>query len=107
MLIEQLGKCNTDEKELLNLLTEECSGVIQSISKVFRFGFDSCHPNTPGWTNRNHLEEELGEMLCFTKLLLDMNVVDIGSVKEHARNKLIKINDYTNIDLSNVQLKDL
>jgi NTP pyrophosphatase (non-canonical NTP hydrolase) len=41
---------------------EECAEVIQAISKIFRFGLQQTYPNT-GETNKEHLEEEIGQLL--------------------------------------------
>ena len=49
-------------KEVLCITQEECSEVSQSVSKIFRFGWDSKHPKT-GVDNKAHLEEEIGDLL--------------------------------------------
>lgn len=53
------------EKELLLILQEECAEVIQAVSKIFRFGLDT---EWNGETNRQHLEEELGDLKCMIEL---------------------------------------
>ena len=40
---------------------EECSEVIQAISKVFRFGLNTEYGNRQ--SNKKHLEEEIGQLL--------------------------------------------
>ena len=35
---------NDKIKETLIITQEECAEVIQAVSKVMRFGFDSCYP---------------------------------------------------------------
>ena len=62
-------------KEILLITQEECAEVTQAISKVFRFGMDAEHK---GVTNREHLEEEVGDLLCMIDLLIEKDI--IGSV---------------------------
>ena len=63
------------EREVMNILSEECAEVIQAISKCHRFGMDNVKPGKPK-TNREHLEEELGDLLAMVDILLEMDVVD-------------------------------
>jgi len=56
------------EKELLFILQEECAEVIQAVSKIFRFGIDT---TWNGISNRDHLEEELGDLKCMIELTTD------------------------------------
>ena len=51
---------NSKEKEVMDILQEECAEVIQAVSKISRFGLDNLKPGKPK-TNRDHLEEELGD----------------------------------------------
>ena len=66
---------NSKEKETLDILQEECAEVIQAVSKISRFGMDNLKPGKPK-TNREHLEEELGDLLAMVDLMLDNNVVN-------------------------------
>ena len=54
------------ETEILSIAQEECAEVIQAISKCFRFGLDNVKPGKPK-TNREHLEEELGDLMAMLK----------------------------------------
>ncbi|KKM20885.1 hypothetical protein LCGC14_1640980 [marine sediment metagenome] len=48
---------------------EECAEAIQRVSKGIRFGWDNHHPNKPGKTNFQLLEEEIRDiMLAFNDL---------------------------------------
>jgi len=71
------------EREVMNILSEECAEVIQAISKVHRFGLDNYKPGKPK-TNREHLEEEIGDLLAMVDILLGMNVVS-NEALEHAK----------------------
>lgn len=67
---------NKQTREIMNITLEECAEVTQAISKVFRFGFNSCHPDTPDVTNKMHLEEEVGDLLCMIDLLQEYRILD-------------------------------
>ena len=60
---------NKKYEEILRITQEECAEVIQAISKISRFGIDNLKPGKPK-TNREHLEEELGDLLAMIDILL-------------------------------------
>ena len=83
---------NNVEKEVMLIAQEECAEVIQAISKVFRFGMDDVHPTT-NKSNRDSLEEEVGDLLCMIELLQEHGIVNSTSVLNanvRKRNKLKK-----------------
>lgn len=82
---------NNQEREILNITLEECAEVTQAISKVFRFGFDSSHPNVPDVTNKMHLEEEVGDLLCMLRLLVAKGILDSDAIETAAEAKLGKL----------------
>lgn len=98
-MIKQKGKCTKEEKEILNILLEECAEVTQAISKIFRFGFESCHPDTPNTTNRKHLTEEIGDLLAMIMLTLKKDIVGAESSFAYLEQKLEKLKQYSDIDL--------
>ena len=53
----------------MDILQEECAEVIQAVSKCSRFGIDNYKPGKP-LTNREHLEEELGDLLAMVDIML-------------------------------------
>jgi NTP pyrophosphatase (non-canonical NTP hydrolase) len=55
-------------REILIITQEEAAEVIQEISKVQRFGFDTTHKS--GQTNQEALEQEIGDFLAMVDLLL-------------------------------------
>jgi len=60
-----------NKNDLIPVITqEECAEVIQSISKVFRFGKDQLNPYT-GTTNIYELEIEIGQLLFMIERLSD------------------------------------
>ena len=59
---------NAIDSEIMLITQEECAEVSQAISKVFRFGMDDEYK---GITNREHLEEEIGDLMCMIDLLIE------------------------------------
>jgi NTP pyrophosphatase (non-canonical NTP hydrolase) len=82
------------EKEVLSILMEECSEVIQSVSKIFRFGLDT---EWKGESNREHLEEEIGDLLCMIEILETLSVIDPDKVKQAKLNKYQKLKKWSTI----------
>lgn len=66
------------QKERLDLVQEECAEIIQSVSKIRRFGYNSKSPLKPdGPTNKEHLEIEIGGLCAILDLL-----VQAGEISE-------------------------
>lgn len=76
-------------QEALIILQEECAEVIQSISKCYRFGFDSTHKN--GITQRSNLEEEIGDMLSLVDYLVSREVINRDNIEAAKLNKIEKL----------------
>ena len=72
---------------------EECSEVIQAISKVFRFTLNHPHPET-GVTNKEHLEEEIGQLKCMLDLLSGQWQLDRAVISRAYDNKLMNYNKW-------------
>lgn len=80
----------------MNILSEECAEVIQAISKVHRFGLDNYKPGKPK-TNREHLEEELGDLLAMIDILEDMEVVSWDNLEIAKQAKIEKLKKWSSI----------
>jgi NTP pyrophosphatase (non-canonical NTP hydrolase) len=81
-------------RETLLILQEECAEVTQSISKIFRFGMDSYHPQT-GVSNHESLVNELGDLLAMIDIVLEdrsLNITQdqLDSAKQKKFQKLTK-----------------
>ena len=87
---------NHQEKEVMDILQEECAEVIQAVSKISRFGIDNFKPGKPK-TNREHLEEELGDMLAMIDILKEMGVVSSGCLEAAKHAKIEKLKQWSNI----------
>lgn len=70
---------NTVEKEIMDILQEECAEVIQAVSKCSRFGIDGTHLKS-GSSNREMLTEEVGDLQCMIDLLVEKGIVDINEL---------------------------
>jgi NTP pyrophosphatase (non-canonical NTP hydrolase) len=81
-------------KEILLITQEECAEVTQAISKVFRFGMTGSYN---GVTNKEHLEEELGDLLCMIELLIASDMVDEMTVYNAKNAKMAKLAKWSNI----------
>ena len=93
---------NSSDKEVMDILQEECAEVIQAVSKISRFGIDNLKPGKPK-TNREHLEEELGDMLAMIDIMLANNVVNRANLETAKRAKIEKLKKWSNIqNLDNI-----
>ena len=70
---------------------EECSEVVQAISKVFRFSLNHPHPET-GVTNKEHLETEIGQLKCMLDLLSNKWDLDRNAIGRAYDMKLMNYN---------------
>lgn len=84
------------KREILLITQEECAEVSQAISKVFRFGFDDAHPVSK-IVNREHLEEEIGDLMCMIDLMIDNGIVREGAVMAAKNEKLNKLLTWSKI----------
>lgn len=74
------------DMEILSCLSEEAGEVIQRVSKVFRFGFESCHPVT-GEANRQSLNNEVGDLLAIVDMALARGLLDEDAVAFYRKRK--------------------
>jgi len=66
---------NKDDAYTMYTTAEECNEVSQNIMKVLRFGLDTVYPATGKDSNRDKLEEEMGQLLfCLNKLMDDLDL---------------------------------
>lgn len=90
-----MKKLSEGQIERLNCLIEECSEVVQSCTKILRFGFESTHPRFPnGQNNREHLEEELGNLFVILGFLVRNEDVDEKKIEAHEHIKEQTIGKY-------------
>jgi NTP pyrophosphatase (non-canonical NTP hydrolase) len=82
------------QEEIMAITQEECAEVIQALSKVMRFGLNTSHN---GRTNRAHLEEEVGDLMCMFQLMDEYDMVDWSKVSLAASAKRKKLQKWSNI----------
>ena len=83
-------------REVLLIAQEECAEVIQAISKCFRFGLDNIKPSKPK-TNREHLEEEIGDLMAMIYMCYDLKIIDPIKVREAQENKIEKLKQWSTL----------
>jgi NTP pyrophosphatase (non-canonical NTP hydrolase) len=83
-------------KEVMDILQEECAEVIQAVSKISRFGIDNFKPGKPK-TNREHLEEELGDMLAMIDILKEQGIVSGACLETAKHAKIEKLKKWSSI----------
>lgn len=84
------------ENEVMDILQEECAEVIQAVSKIRRFGVDNAKPGKPK-TNREHLEEELGDMLAMIDIMLEKGVISAEHLETAKVAKIEKLKVWSKI----------
>ena len=87
---------DSQTKEVMDILQEECAEVIQAVSKISRFGLDNFKPGKPK-TNREHLEEELGDLYAMIEILQELDVVSWTNIELAAEAKREKLKKWSNI----------
>lgn len=87
---------DNETKEILCITQEECAEVSQAISKIFRFGPDQVKYDQDK-TNREHLEEEIGDLLCMIDILVQKTIVSDWNINEARIKKLEKLKQWSNI----------
>lgn len=90
-----MKKLTEAQIERLNCLQEEAAEIVQAASKILRFGFESKHPSRPeGPTNREHLEEEIGNLMVILEFMSHNEDVDDERVNAQIQLKSDTIGKY-------------
>ena len=84
-------------EETLVILQEECAEVIQSASKILRFGFQSRYPTEDSASTKECLEMEAGQLLCMIGLLVDQGAIDEDAMIAAMEHKKIKLKEWSSI----------
>jgi NTP pyrophosphatase (non-canonical NTP hydrolase) len=90
---------DTNVNEILLIMQEECAEVTQAISKCFRFGLENHKPGKPK-TNKEHLEEELGDLVAMITLLEMHGVVSQYNIEKAKLAKFEKLKTWSNITIN-------
>ena len=89
---------DNEMKEILCITQEECAEVSQAVSKIFRFGPDQIKFDLDK-TNREHLEEEIGDLLCMIDILIEKTILSDSNVNEARKNKRNKLRQWSSINV--------
>jgi len=79
----------TEQEELLVILMEECSEVIQEASKMIRFGD----------TDSDRIEKEIGDLLCMIELLSEYEMIDPSILEDHIQSKRDKLREWSSLQI--------
>ena len=82
-------------KEVFCIAQEECAEVTQAISKIFRFGMNSEHN---GHSNKDRLEEEVGDLLCMIDIMVEKCIISDSSVNAARKAKREKLKTWSGIE---------
>lgn len=95
-LLQKQINMDNQTKEVMDILQEECAEVIQAVSKISRFGLDNLKPGKAK-TNREHLEEELGDLQAMVEILQELDIVSFSNIEKAAEAKREKLKIWSNI----------
>lgn len=80
----------SDIDQNLEILAEECAEVIQIKAKIVRFGMDDVWP-ARGMSNREALEQELGDVLALVDILISNGVLSLDGLTAAKARKIEKL----------------
>jgi hypothetical protein len=90
-------KLNEPLRETLLITQEECAEVTQAISKVLRFGGEGRWPDETSLSNREKLEEEVGDLLAMIDILVEKAYLSDSFVNAARINKKEKLKKWSKI----------
>ena len=82
-------------QEILDLLQEECGELITAVSKVRRFGLDNSYKD--GGTQREHLTQEVGDVMLLAELLIEQGVFSKAEIEAAKIKKADKLKVWSKI----------
>lgn len=94
--LRKVVEVSSKTSEIMDILQEECAEVIQAVSKCRRFGIDNYKPGKPK-SNREHLEDELGDLLAMIDILIEDSVVSYDNLIVAKAAKIEKLKKWSKI----------
>lgn len=88
---------NDKIREALIITQEECAEVVQAVSKVMRFGFDSCYPTEDSASTKECLTMEVGQLLCMVNILIEQGVIDEDAMIAAMEQKKVKLETWSGL----------
>lgn len=81
------------EREVLEIMQEECAEIIVQISKALRFGLTDGYPGRCE-TNRQAIGREIGDFEAICSLAVRAGLFNLGDVKDAHEEKLERLARY-------------
>jgi len=81
------------DRELLEILSEECAEVIQRAIKSIRFGSDDIQKDQP-FNNRYRLGLEVGDLFKMISMCVDRGLIDTGAIQSGYIHKTAQLAKY-------------
>lgn len=81
------------ERELLEILIEECAEVQQRATKMLRFGVEEVQPGQP-LDNRTRLSEEVGDLMHMIDCCRDANLLSRDGIADGIKRKKTQLAKY-------------
>lgn len=89
---------NNKIQEILIIAQEECAEVIQTISKIQRFGLGATYlRKDDGLSNVDALHQEVGDLLAMIDLLIENDVLKIDRLQQAKEVKIAKLKKWSKI----------
>lgn len=85
MAVEHFNGLSPEHHELITKITEEASESAQAACKILLHGINSYEPSNPDITNRQRLENELGQLLFYLDLAEAHGLISLNRVFEAQR----------------------
>jgi NTP pyrophosphatase (non-canonical NTP hydrolase) len=85
---------NDVQREVMLIAQEECAEVTQAISKIFRFGYEDMYL---GKTNKERLEEEVGDLICMIDLMVNNGLIDRDAINLAGAEKHRKLRKWSKV----------
>jgi NTP pyrophosphatase (non-canonical NTP hydrolase) len=83
------------EAERLALLAEEAGEIVQAVGKILRHGYNNLNPyNRDSKTNREHLEQEIGDLTAIVQMMAQSNDLQVPFIKRARAEKSGKMVKY-------------
>ena len=83
-----------EQHELLTKLGEEATESAQAVFKILLHGLKSFEPANPDISNRDRLENELGQLLFYMNLAEEYGLININRIFEAQRKCLARKTHY-------------
>lgn len=95
------GLVSEFDRDVLDLLKEECAEVVQAASKVVRFGADTVNPfatKADQKPNGQLLEDEIGDVLAIAQLLAERGLIDFTRIYARTEWKRGMLREHQSLD---------